>query len=53
MFHTETEYRPRADVFPGNYVNGWLVFELPVNRPAYLVWNYSFLGERGIWFALQ
>lgn len=53
LFHTETEYRPRADVYPGNYVNGWLVFELPINRPAYLVWNYSFLGERGIWFALQ
>jgi hypothetical protein len=53
LFHTETEYRPRADIYPGNYVNGWLVFELPINRPAYLVWNYSFLGERGIWFALQ
>jgi hypothetical protein len=53
LFHTEVEYRPRADVYPGNYVNGWLIFELPLNRPAYLVWNYNFVGERGIWFALQ
>jgi hypothetical protein len=53
LLHTEVEYRPRADVFPRNYVNGWLIYELPVNRPAYLVWNYNFVGERGIWFALQ
>ena len=53
LLHTDLEYRPRADVFPKNYVNGWLIFELPVNRPAYLVWNYNFVGERGIWFALQ
>jgi hypothetical protein len=53
LLHTELEYRPRADVFPRNYVNGWLVYELPVNRPAFLVWNYNFVGERGIWFALQ
>jgi hypothetical protein len=53
LLHTEMEYRPRADVFPRNYVNGWLIYELPVNRPAYLVWNYNFIGERGIWFALQ
>ena len=53
LLHTEQEFRPRADVFPKNYVNGWLIFELPVNRPAYLVWNYNFVGERGIWFALQ
>jgi len=53
LFHTETEYRPRADVFPGDYVNGWLIFELPLNRPAFLVWNYNFVGERGVWFALQ
>jgi hypothetical protein len=53
LLHTEVEYRPRADVFPANYVNGWLIYELPVNRPAYLVWNYNFVGERGIWFALQ
>lgn len=53
LLHTEVEYRPRADVYPGNYVNGWLIFELPVNRPAYLVWKYNFVGERGVWFALQ
>ena len=53
LLHTEIEYRPRADVFPRNYVNGWLIYELPINRPAYLVWNYNFVGERGIWFALQ
>jgi hypothetical protein len=53
LFHTDQEYRPKADVYPGDYVNGWLIFELPVNRPAYLVWNYNFVGERGIWFALQ
>ena len=53
LLHTEIEYRPRADVFPPNYVNGWLIYELPVNRPAFLVWNYNFVGERGIWFALQ
>lgn len=53
LLHTELEFRPRADVFPRNYVNGWLIYELPVNRPAYLVWNYNFVGERGVWFALQ
>jgi hypothetical protein len=53
LLHTDVEYRPRADVFPKNYVNGWLIYELPLNRPAFLVWNYSFVGERGIWFALQ
>jgi hypothetical protein len=53
LFHSEQEYRPRADIYPGDYVNGWLIFEVPVNRPAYLVWNYNFVGERGIWFALQ
>jgi hypothetical protein len=53
LLHGEQEYRPRADIFPDNYVNGWLIFELPVNRPAYLVWNYNFVGERGVWFALQ
>ena len=53
LLHTEQEFRPRADIFPANYVNGWLLFELPLNRPAYLVWNYNFVGERGIWFALQ
>ena len=53
LLHTEVEFRPKADVYPGNYVNGWLIYELPINRPAYLVWNYNFVGERGIWFALQ
>jgi len=53
LLHTEIEYRPKADVFPRNYVNGWLIYELPINRPAYLVWNYNFVGERGVWFALQ
>jgi hypothetical protein len=53
LLRTEVEYRPRADVFPRNFVNGWLIYELPVNRPAFLVWNYNFVGERGIWFALQ
>jgi len=53
LLHTDFEYRPRADVYPANYVNGWLIYELPVNRPAFLVWNYNFVGERGVWFALQ
>jgi hypothetical protein len=53
LLHTEIEYRPRADVYPNNYVNGWLIYELPINRPAFLVWKYNFVGERGIWFALQ
>jgi hypothetical protein len=53
LFHIGQEYRPRADVYPGNYVNGWLIFELPLNKPAYLAWNYNFVGERGVWFALQ
>ncbi|MDP8924747.1 MAG: hypothetical protein M3O34_17985 [Chloroflexota bacterium] len=46
-------YRLGYDAYPGNYVNGWLFFELPVNRPAVLAWRYSFYGERAIWFALQ
>lgn len=53
LMHTQVEFRPRADVYPANYVNGWLIFELPLNRPAVMVWNYNFLGERGVWFALQ
>jgi len=53
LFHVPMEYRPRADVYPGNYVNGWLFFELPIGKPAYLAWNYNFVGERGVWFALQ
>jgi hypothetical protein len=53
LFHINQEYRPRADVYPGNYVNGWLFFELPLNKPAFLAWNYNFVGERAVWFALQ
>jgi hypothetical protein len=53
LFHPDREYRPRADAYPGNYINGWLFFELPIDKPAYLVWNYNFVGERGVWFALQ
>jgi len=53
IFHIGQEYRPRADVYPGNYVNGWLYFVLPIDKPAYLGWNYNFLGERAVWFALQ
>lgn len=53
LLRTEIEYRPRAEVYPQNYVNGWLIFELPINRPAFMVWKYNFVGERGIWFALQ
>jgi hypothetical protein len=53
LFHVDREYRPRADAYPGNYINGWLFFELPLNQPSYMVWNYNFVGERGIWFALQ
>ena len=53
LFHIGQEYRPRADVYPGNYVNGWLFFELPLNKPAFMAWNYNFLGERAVWFALQ
>jgi hypothetical protein len=53
LFHGDREYRPRADAYPGDYVNGWLFFELPLNKPAFMVWNYNFVGERGVWFALQ
>jgi hypothetical protein len=53
LLNPSREYRPRADVYPGNYVNGWLFFTLPIDKPAYLAWNYNFVGERGIWFALQ
>src|SRR4051794_21575803 len=35
LLHTEIEYRPRADVYPVDYVNGWLIYELPLNRPAF------------------
>jgi len=53
LLNPSREYRPRADVYPGNYVNGWLFFTLPLDKPAYLAWNYNFVGERGVWFALQ
>jgi hypothetical protein len=53
LFHANQEYRPRADAYPGNYVNGWLFFELPIGKPAFMAWNDNFVGERGVWFALQ
>lgn len=53
LLHPDREFRPRADAYPGNYINGWLFFELPIDKPAFLVWNYNFVGERGVWFALQ
>ena len=45
--------RMEADVYPGATLSGWVFFELPVNEPALMVWQSSFLGERGVWFALQ
>lgn len=53
LLHIPAQYRLQYDAYPGNYVNGWLFYELPVNRPAVLAWRYSFFGERAIWFALQ
>ncbi len=53
LLHIPSQYRLQYDVYPGSYVNGWLFYELPVNRPAQLAWRYSFTGERAIWFALQ
>ena len=53
LIHPDREFRPRADAYPGNYINGWLFFELPIDKPAFIVWNYNFVGERGVWFALQ
>jgi hypothetical protein len=47
------ENRVRGDYYPGSYAHGWLIFELSVGRPAFLVWNNSFVGERGVWFALE
>ncbi|MFN8525776.1 MAG: hypothetical protein U0821_21970 [Chloroflexota bacterium] len=47
------ERRTRQDVYPGAYVHGWNFFELTTDRPAVMVWPFSLLGERGIWFALQ
>ncbi len=45
--------RLEGDVYPGGAVTGWVFFELPANEPAVMVWQSSFLGERGVWFALQ
>jgi hypothetical protein len=53
LLHIPAQFRLQYDAYPGNYVNGWLFYELPVNRPAVLAWRYSFYGERAIWFALQ
>jgi hypothetical protein len=53
LVRTPVQWRLQYDVYPGNYVNGWLFYELPVNRPAVLAWRYSYFGERAIWFALQ
>ena len=53
LLHIPAQYRLQYDAYPGTYVNGWLFYELPVNRPAVLAWRYSFYGERDIWFALQ
>jgi hypothetical protein len=47
------ELRLQADAYPGATVVGWVFFEIPRDAPAYLVWQYSFVGERGVWFALQ
>jgi hypothetical protein len=43
----------RADVYPGSTLTGWVYFELPRGQPATVVWEYAYLGERGVWFALQ
>lgn len=43
----------RADVYPGATLTGWVFFELPRDQPATVVWEYAYLGERGVWFALQ
>ena len=45
--------RMEGDVYPGATLAGWVFFELPANEPAVMVWQSSFLGERGVWFALQ
>ena len=43
----------RADLYPGGTLTGWVFFELPRDQPATMVWEFAFLGERGVWFALQ
>lgn len=42
-----------ADVYPGATIVGWVFFELPRDQPIAMVWQYSFVGERGVWFALR
>lgn len=42
-----------ADIYPGATVDGWVFFELPRNQPVTMVWQFSFIGERGVWFALR
>lgn len=49
----DPEPRLRGDVYPGSTVRGWVFFELPAGQPAAAVWQTSFFGERGVWFALQ
>jgi hypothetical protein len=48
-----TSSRLRADVYPGSTLRGWVFFEIPVAETATLAWEFSFLGERAVWFALQ
>ncbi len=45
--------RLRADVYPGSTLTAWVFFELPRGQAGTVVWEYSFVGERGVWFALQ
>ncbi|MCC6174527.1 MAG: hypothetical protein IT305_04410 [Chloroflexi bacterium] len=47
------DYQPNADVFPGNFVNGWVFFQTFEDKPAVIGWRYSFVGQRAIWFALR
>jgi hypothetical protein len=49
----DPEPRLQGDVYPGSTVRGWVFFELPRDQPAAAVWQTSFFGERGVWFALQ
>ena len=49
----DPEPRLRGDVYPGSTVRGWVFFELPRDQPVAAVWQTSFFGERGVWFALQ
>ena len=45
--------RMEGDIYPAATLSGWVFFELPANEPAVMVWQTSFYGERGVWFALQ